>query len=220
MANGMPLISKVVIVAILAGLGGGGYYGYKKLSAPTAVVAAAPAGSGSEVVPGKDAVAATFSALSPELQARYQPLKDLLAARKWKEANRETYLVATLKVAGPLSAKEGHIVQSEMDAFPKVDLMAINDLWETSSHNKFGFKTQEIILHGKANHDWKTLYHKLGWDEIVMVRNPLDRTWDFAAGKEPDWDDLHTGELPTLERGYNHTVSLDNRLAACGFKGE
>lgn len=210
----MAKIPPVAYVGILALAAGGAFVGHSLLmkSAPAAAVAG--------VVPGKDAAASTYAALSPDLQVRYKPLYDQLVLRKWKEANRETYLIATLQVAGPLSAKDGHIVASEMTTFPAADLHAIDDLWSTASHNKFGFKTQEIILHNKAEHDWKKLYHKLGWDEIQMSYSATERQWDFAPGHEPDWDDLHTGELPTLERGYNYAVSLDARLAACGFTGQ
>lgn len=212
----------VAIVLVLGILGGGGFVGYKALSdkavaPPPALVNVA--GKGEVVVAGKDAVAITFNALTAAQQATFGELKDQLAARQWKEANRTTYTVM-LKLAGPKSLQLGHTDASEMANLTLEDLKAIDNLWATASQNKFGFTTQEIILHGKAGHDWKVLYHKLGWDELKMERDPNDRLWRFAVGHEPDWDDLHTGELPTVERCYNEGVSLDARLAAVGINGK
>jgi hypothetical protein len=177
------------------------------------------AGKGESVVAGKDAVAITFNALTSTQQATFTELKDQLAARRWKEANETTYEVM-LKLAGPKSLVLGHTDPSELGNLTGEDLKAIDNLWATASHNKFGFTTQEIILHGKANHDWKVLYHKLGWDGLKLDRDINDRRWHFRPGFEPDWDDLHTGELPTVERCYNDGVSLDGRLAAVGINGK
>jgi hypothetical protein len=212
----------VLGLLVVGGIGFGGYEYVSRGTTTTAVTApgalVSVAGKGESVVAGKDAVEVVFKGLTAAQQVTFADLKDQLARRQWKDANETTYEVM-LKLAGPKSLLAGMTDASELANLTTEDLKAIDALWASASHNKFGFTTQEIVLHGKANHDWHVLYHKLGWDEIKMQYGATDRRWHFAPGGEPDWDDLHTGELPTAERQYNFKVSLDNRLAAAGITG-
>ncbi|NER03873.1 MAG: GUN4 domain-containing protein, partial [Okeania sp. SIO3C4] len=73
----------------------------------------------------------------------YKKLRDLLAARKWKEAHKETDKVM-LKVAGRES--EGWLRYEDVKNFSCQDLGIIDKLWVKHSNGKFGFSVQKEIF--------------------------------------------------------------------------
>ena len=106
----------------------------------------------------------------PELKSErgidYSQLRDLLAARKWKEANRETVDVM-LQAAG--RQEQGCLDIDDIDEFPCEDLRTINQLWLQFSNGKFGFSVQKEIYEsvgGTRNYDkeiWEKFCDKVGW---------------------------------------------------------
>ena len=106
----------------------------------------------------------------PELKSErgidYSQLRDLLAARKWKEANRETVDVM-LQAAG--RQEQGWLDIDDIDEFPCEDLRTINQLWLRFSNGKFGFSVQKEIYEsvgGTRNYDkeiWEKFCDKVGW---------------------------------------------------------
>jgi eukaryotic-like serine/threonine-protein kinase len=106
--------------------------------------------------------------LSSERGIDYTKLRDLLAAKKWKEADYETYLVM-LKAVG--SEKDHWIGWEELLNFPCTDLCTIDKLWYEYSNGKFGFSVQKEIylsVGGIADGNyyeeaWKKMGGKVGW---------------------------------------------------------
>jgi len=72
----------------------------------------------------------------------YRKLRDLLAAKKWKEADQETTRVM-LKVAG--TEKKGLLDVEDIEKFPCEDLSTIDQLWVKYSDGCFGFSVQKRI---------------------------------------------------------------------------
>ena len=72
----------------------------------------------------------------------YINLQNLLAAKKWKEADKETARVM-LKVAG--REKEGWLNMESIEKFPCEDLCTIDQLWIKYSNGRFGFSVQKRI---------------------------------------------------------------------------
>jgi eukaryotic-like serine/threonine-protein kinase len=80
--------------------------------------------------------------LSSKKGVDYRKLEDLLAAKNWKDADSETYLVMLQAVGN----KEGDsITNEELLNFPCQDLRTINNLWVKYSDGKFGFSVQKEI---------------------------------------------------------------------------
>ncbi|MDE5117614.1 MAG: GUN4 domain-containing protein, partial [Trichodesmium sp. St2_bin2_1] len=75
----------------------------------------------------------------------YRKLRDLLKAKKWKEADEETR-VKILKVANRES--EGWLRQEDAENFSCQDLGTIDKLWVKYSNGKFGFSVQKQIYQG------------------------------------------------------------------------
>ena len=84
----------------------------------------------------------------------YTKLRNLLAARKWEEADAETRRVM-LAVA---KQKESLRVKEDIDNFPCEDLRTIDYLWVKYSNGRFGFSVQKRIyesLGGTRKYDEK-----------------------------------------------------------------
>jgi hypothetical protein len=96
----------------------------------------------------------------------YRKLRDLLKAKKWKEADQET-TVKILKVANRES--EGWLRVEDAKNFSCQDLGTIDKLWVKYSNGKFGFSVQKQIYQGVGGtkeynwDDYKKLADKVGW---------------------------------------------------------
>jgi hypothetical protein len=111
-------------------------------------------------------VAAETTRVVSAVEMDYIKLRDLLAAKKWKEADLETGRVM-LKVAG--MEEEGWLNSESMEKFPCEDLRTIDQLWVKYSNGRFGFSVQKRIyqsLGGTSKYDEKVcdkFADKVGW---------------------------------------------------------
>lgn len=131
--------------------------------------------------------------LSSRHKIQYGKLRDLLKSGKWKEADRETYVVMLKAVD-----KEGGnwISREEMENFDCVDLRTIDQLWVKYSDKRFGFSVQRRIWEdcgakpGKYEHEiYKQFGDRVGWrvaDEWLAYN---ELTFDLGAqqGHLPAW---------------------------------
>ncbi|TAD96969.1 MAG: serine/threonine kinase [Oscillatoriales cyanobacterium] len=96
----------------------------------------------------------------------YINLRNLLAAKKWKEADEETARVM-FKVAG--REKAGWLDTENIEKFPGEDLRTIDQLWVKYSDGRFGFSVQKRIyqsLGGTRKYNqkvWEAFGDKVGW---------------------------------------------------------
>ncbi len=86
--------------------------------------------------------------LESEVGVDYTPLRDLLAAGKWKDADEKTYYLV-LKAAN--RKKEGYLIGDDWLRFPCKDFRTIDQLWVKYSDGHFGFSIQKQIWHSKTN---------------------------------------------------------------------
>ncbi|WP_242040686.1 serine/threonine-protein kinase [Coleofasciculus sp. FACHB-1120] len=138
--------------------------------------------------------------LSSEVGIDYSKLRDLLAAGKWQQADRETAALM-LKVAD--RQQEGKLRVEDIENFPCNDLGTIDQLWIKYSNGRFGFSVQKRIWqsiggNAKANYQNFCLFGDcVGW----RVRGNLRGDWLF-------WADLQftlnapVGHLPALYSGW------------------
>ncbi|GET37524.1 serine/threonine-protein kinase [Microseira wollei] len=119
---------------------------------------------------------------SEQVPARYQKLRDLLKAGKWKEADKETAKVM-LQVAG--REKEGWLDSDSIQNFPCEDLRAIDQLWVKYSNGRFGFSVQKRIWQEVGDvEDLETehrLGDRLGWRVKDEWLNYNDLTFSLNA---------------------------------------
>ncbi|MEC4819141.1 MAG: GUN4 domain-containing protein [Scytonema sp. PMC 1069.18] len=152
----------------------------------------------------------------------YTKLRDLLAAGKWKEADRETYMIA-LRAAR--HAEGDSIKTAELVNFSCANLHTIDSLWLQFSNGRFGLSVQKQIylniggkLDGKLDEEtWGRFSDRVGW------RVDYNKNWisydnvifDISAPK---------GHLPMVIRwfgwvgfgwGGSGFSALVSRLASC-----
>ncbi len=145
--------------------------------------------------------------LASSVGINYSLLKELLEARKWLEADRETNQLMLKAVS---KEKAGWIDKKAMKSFPCEDLHTIDHLWVKYSKGHFGFSVQKRIyqsLGGKREYNkqvWEALGDRIGWrvNNNWLFQDNLN--YDIAAPQ---------GHLPSaaisglLERGIYTLVS-------------
>ena len=110
----------------------------------------------------------------------YTKLHDLLAAKKWKEADLETDK-RMLEVAGRES--QGWFRLEDVENFPCLDLGTIDKLWIKYSNGKFGFSVQKQIylsVGGTKEYDqkvWEAFGDKVGWRQGSLWLNYSELTF-------------------------------------------
>ena len=106
--------------------------------------------------------------LASEKGIDYTKLRDLLAAKNWKEADEETYQVMIQAVG----KEDGdYFNKDELLNFPCTDLRTIDRLWVEYSDGHFGFSVQKKIylsVGGKADgkyyeEAWEKFGDRVGW---------------------------------------------------------
>lgn len=104
--------------------------------------------------------------LSSERGVDYTQLRDLLAAGKWREADRET-LNLMLKVAA--RTKQGWLNIESINNFSSIDLEIIDQLWIKYSDGRFGFSVQKRLWESVGGHPdadyqtWCQFGDRIGW---------------------------------------------------------
>lgn len=149
---------------------------------------------------------------------RYGKLRDLLAAEKWKEADKETTNVM-LEIMGH-SDKE-NLTPQDVKSFPCNAIQVIDQLWKKYSSDRFGFSVQlHIYLHvGGSSETLMTqnmkIMHNLG-ERIGWWKNNkwIDyHEFDFAAPPAGAFP----GEWWHSPYGEKMANFFFNRLMACGL---
>jgi hypothetical protein len=126
----------------------------------------------------------------------YRELQRLLKAKKWQEADLETWH-RMLEAVG--RAKNDWIRPEELQTFPCADLRTIDQLWVHYSHGKWGFSVQKQIyvecgakLDGKYPGDeiWREFCRRVGWRKGDAYLDYSDLTFELQNSS--------TGEFPAL----------------------
>ncbi len=139
--------------------------------------------------------------LSSERGVDYTRLRDLLAAGKWKEADKETFAVM-LKAAGRETA--GWLNIESIERFSYIDLRTTDRLWVKYSDGRFGFSVQKRIwesVGGTPDADYETgcrFGEYVGW--CVKCSPTAFGSWTFY-----DYDDL----IFSLDAPNGHLPSGD-----------
>jgi hypothetical protein len=124
--------------------------------------------------------------ISRSTGVNYTNLRDLLAAKKWKEADKETNR-AMLQAAK--REKEGWFRVEDIENFSCEDLRMIDQLWVSASKGKFGFSVQKEIyesLRGTREYNgevWNKFGDRVGWRKGGSWLYSSDLTYSDEAPK-------------------------------------
>jgi serine/threonine-protein kinase len=131
----------------------------------------------------------------------YSKLRDLLAAKKWQEADQETG-ERMLEVAG--RQEEGFLSPyGDIDRFPCEDLGIIDQLWVKYSNGRFGFSVQKRIWES-VNRDWAKFCKCVGWINHKgeeLLESELDFTLLAPIGHLPMFIGPGTGTFWVDDNG-------------------
>jgi hypothetical protein len=142
----------------------------------------------------------------------YRTLRDLLAAERWQEADRETKLVM-LKVVG--IAPEGKFDKEHLENFSCEDLRIIDQLWVKYSNEHFGFSVQKRIfesVEGKPGIDDYKAYCRFGENVGWLVKNCWLSESDLKFTLNASYGHLPLAPFLTLIRGIR-----SRKLYFCDF---
>jgi hypothetical protein len=164
--------------------------------------------------------------LSSEKGVDYSKLRELLAARNWKEADHKTYLVM-LQAVG--RKQDDSLREEELLSFSCTDLRTIDNLWVKYSDGHFGFSIQKEIylgVGGKADGSyeeavWKKFCEQIGWrinNNWITGSQVIYNTKKsgYKLGHLPSalsFEDIGLGTL-VMKLGGG-IVSLTSRLTEC-----
>ncbi|MBD1881718.1 serine/threonine-protein kinase [Coleofasciculus sp. FACHB-T130] len=149
------------------------------------------------------------SALNSEVGVDYTKLRDLLAKKKWKEADRETWAVMCLVVG---KSSNNYLFNSDIQKFPCEDLWTIDQLWVKYSQGRFGFSVQKQIFL-EVGGEYSNFCDRVGWP----THNPYipDSGLKFS-------DKAPIGHLPSRRwaGGYEwwrHASAMAGKLEQCSI---
>jgi len=162
--------------------------------------------------------------LASEKNINYTRLRDLLAAKNWKEADEETYRVMIQAVG---KKDDDWFTPDELLNFPCADLRTIDRLWVKYSNGQFGFSVQKKIYltvggkaDGKYNDEaWEKFGDRVGWRVESSWISYSEVTYDTFSPrghlpvKVVRVESLWEGDISLMEGNWQEFVSsLASRL--------
>ncbi|MFC0865178.1 GUN4 domain-containing protein [Sphaerimonospora cavernae] len=93
----------------------------------------------------------------------FERLDDLLAARRWQEADRESARLLVAAAGGDLLKPRSYMIRvDDVDKISPADLRGIDQLWMSHSEGRFGLTTQLVAMR-KAADDLIAFGDMIGW---------------------------------------------------------
>jgi len=121
-------------------------------------------------------------ATESDRQIDYNRLQQLLANQEFQAADKLT-LELLCQLAGTAAVQRKWLYFTDVDTFPKTDLLSVDSLWRLYSGDKFGFSVQREIWLGVGK-NWDKMWPKIGWKKgNNWTRYPQEFTWDLSAPK-------------------------------------
>lgn len=141
----------------------------------------------------------------------YTKLQTLLAQKRWKQADQETWLVlcAALK-----KSKKAYIHAKDLENLPCEDLKTINHLWVKYSNGRFGFSIQNQIYQ-QTERDYGEFCQQVGW----LTYNPHDPDYGIEYKTSAP-----IGHLPTRNwiiatgKWWQHLEILAEKIESCKIR--
>jgi serine/threonine protein kinase len=146
--------------------------------------------------------------LSSAREVDYTKLQHLLATRKWKAADQETWVVLCQALGW---SRKRYLHPYHLQELPCEDLKTINQLWVKYSQNRFGFSIQSQIYQAVAE-DYGQFCDRVGW--LTYHTHDPHKSLQYSLTAP-------LGHLPfrhwVIQTGqwWRHIEILSNRLIEC-----
>jgi hypothetical protein len=115
--------------------------------------------------------------LASEVGVDYTKLRNLLVARKFKEADQET---ARIMLWVACREKEGWLDEESINKFPCQDLLTIDQLWVQKSNGRFGFSVQKEI-YNQVGKDFDKFADQVEWKVGKEWKNYNELMFEMRA---------------------------------------
>ncbi|MBE9041402.1 GUN4 domain-containing protein, partial [Oscillatoriales cyanobacterium LEGE 11467] len=99
------------------------------------------------------------STLQSEVGLDYKPLRELLVARQWRDADAMT---RSLMLQGMQRETEGWLTPEDIEHFPPMDWQTLDWLWYEYSGGRFGFSVQQWMWQ-EVSGDYTAFCDRVGW---------------------------------------------------------
>ena len=150
------------------------------------------------------AAPAAISPWSSAVGMDYSKLRDLLAAGKWQEADRETESIL-LQVRDRQT--DGKMTVEDARKFPCRDLRTLDRLWVEYSGGRFGFSVQNRLWRSLEK-DYERFCDRVGWRSDGTWRPYAQLNFEAAAPE---------GHLPSWGRRGRLWSFFGSRIRKCGL---
>lgn len=116
-----------------------------------------------------------FSTSPPQIQVNTQNLQRLLKAKRWREADAETWHLIRKMIHKTSSP---YVLSSELQRLPCEGLQQLDELWCLYSQGRFGFSVQ-VEIYRQVGEDYGRFCDRVGWN----TSNQADsvNTWQFES---------------------------------------
>ncbi|TVU52417.1 MAG: serine/threonine protein kinase [Arthrospira sp. PLM2.Bin9] len=148
--------------------------------------------------------------LTSETGVDYGELQQLLATHRWREADRETWIILCRALG---KGGRPYLHYNDLKKLPCEDLTILDNLWVKYSNNRFGFSIQaQIYL--QVGSDYGKFCDRVGWLNHIGHDPSLGFRYNF---------NLPRGHLPTRlwvmngGKWWLHLEIISQRLKDCGL---
>lgn len=148
----------------------------------------------------------------------YSKLQELLAGKKWQEADEATQAIMFEVLSYP-SIFHSSDYQEKIKVFPCENLRKIDQLWVQHSNGRFGFSVQKQIWKS-VNKEWNFFCDRVGWrvNGSWLSYNNLTFTLNAPVAHLPGLRDLRYGRwFGRHGLWVQWWVILFSRVEACGL---
>lgn len=142
--------------------------------------------------------------LRSETGIDYTRLRDLLAAHKWQESNKETL---DLILRATRRESDGWLDALNLEELACTELDTINQLWLAYSQGQFGLSIQSQIYE-QVGGDYSQFSDRIGWRKESQWTNPTELNYT---------DNAPQGHLPYLGSAIAYSL-LIHKLKTCGIQ--
>ncbi|MBK1988559.1 GUN4 domain-containing protein [Sphaerospermopsis aphanizomenoides BCCUSP55] len=115
----------------------------------------------------------------------YKRLNELLKAKKWQQADQETWVVMRQALSKPVGK---YLFNSDLEKLPCEDLQMIDQLWTKYSQGRFGFSVQ-VQIYESCGRDYGQFCATVGWD--------LTKSSSSTQNLFFIWSSVPKGNLPS-----------------------
>jgi len=158
----------------------------------------------------------------PNSPIDYSILEQLLAEKKWFEADEKTAKIM-IKIAQ--QEAKGYLTLEDFPKIPNADLIKIDQLWEKASEGRFSLKLQKQIYQSMGGtkflnqQRWQIFAETVGWcfNGSWLSYDQLNFSEQAPPGHLPVMGDSQVWFIGGWEGSSNGFLALASRLSQCGL---